>query len=216
MIKIIDEGEVFETVLCQYNLLDRSNEKAIEYAAQKGLGVVVMGPVGGGRLGAPSPVIQNLLPGKVVSSAEIALRFVLANLNVSCALSGMSTIEMVEQNASVASNPNPLSTEEVELIKKAMEENKKLADLYCTGCNYCMPCPQGVNIPLNFQIMNYHRVYGLTEFAKAEYARIGTVQWLPGKKAEECIECGICEEKCPQKIQIRKQLKETAQTLGSK
>ncbi|ADQ41912.1 aldo/keto reductase [Caldicellulosiruptor acetigenus I77R1B] len=216
MIKIIDEGEVFETVLCQYNLLDRSNEKAIEYAAEKGLGVVVMGPVGGGRLGAPSPVIQNLLPGKVVSSAEIALRFVLANPNVSCALSGMSTIEMVEQNAKVASNPNPLSSEELELIKKAMEENKKLADLYCTGCNYCMPCPQGVNIPLNFQIMNYHRVYGLTDFAKAEYARIGTVQWLPGKKAEECIECGICEEKCPQKIQIRKQLKETAQTLGAK
>ncbi|WAM33841.1 aldo/keto reductase [Caldicellulosiruptor morganii] len=216
MIKIIDRGEVFESVLCQYNLLDRSNEEAMAYAAGKGLGVVVMGPVGGGRLGSPSPVIQSLLPGKVSSSAEIALRFVLANPNVSCALSGMSTIEMVEENCKVASNPDPLSPEEIERIKKAMEENKKLADLYCTGCNYCMPCPQGVNIPLNFQIMNYYRVYGLVEFAKSEYQRIGTVQWLSGKKAEECIECGICEEKCPQKIQIRKQLKETAATLGGK
>ncbi|MEZ0537683.1 aldo/keto reductase [Caldicellulosiruptoraceae bacterium PP1] len=213
MIKIIDEAP-FETVLCQYNLLDRSNEEAIAYAASKGLGVVIMGPVGGGRLGSPSPVIKSLLPGKVNSNAELALRFVLANPNVSCALSGMSSIKMVEENCAVASNPNPLSQEELERINASMEENKRLAELYCTGCNYCMPCPQGVNIPLNFQLMNYHRVYGLTDYAKGEYAKIGTVQWLSGKKAEECIECGICEEKCPQKIQIRKQLKETAMTLG--
>ena len=213
MIKLIDTGN-FETVLCQYNLLDRSNEKSIEYAKEKGLGVVIMGPVGGGRLGTPSKTISNLLPGKIKSSAEIALRFVLANPNVSCALSGMGTMEMVEENVLTASNDNPLSKDELARVNESMLENKRRAELYCTGCNYCMPCPSEVNIPFNFEIMNYHRVYGLTDYAKGQYVQIGINEWMKGKKAEACVECGICETKCPQKIQIRKQLKETAETLG--
>jgi len=210
---LIDTGN-FETLLCQYNLLDRSNEAAIAYAKEKGLGVVVMGPVGGGRLGTPSAAIANLLPGKVKSSAEIALRFVITNPGVSCALSGMGTMAMVEENARIASNVEPLSQEELLQINGSMEENKKMADLYCTGCNYCMPCPHDVNIPLNFQLMNYHRVYGITQYAKEQYAQIGKFDWMKGKNAAACIECGICEEKCPQKLEIRKQLKETAAALG--
>jgi predicted aldo/keto reductase-like oxidoreductase len=213
MIKLIDTG-VFETVLCQYNLLDRSNEAAIEYAHQKGLGVVIMGPVGGGRLGAPSEVIQKLLPQRNISSAETALRFVISNNNVTCAISGMGSMQMVEENARVASNVSQLSEKEIELIKAMLSQNKKLAELYCTGCNYCMPCPNEVNIPYNFQLMNYHKVYKLTDFAKQEYQRIGIDEWIKGKKAEECIECGLCEEKCPQKIKIRDQLRETAAVLG--
>lgn len=213
MIKLIDTG-YFETVLCQYNMLDRSNEAAIAHAHENGLGVVVMGPVGGGRLGEPSPVIQKLIPGGSKSSAELALRFVISNPNVACALSGMGSLEMVEQNAQTASNIAELTAKEIESINLAMEQNKKLADLYCTGCNYCMPCPQDINIPLNFQLMNYHKVYGLTEHAKNSYQQIGKVDWMKGKQASECIDCGICEEKCPQKLSIREQLKETAKTLG--
>ncbi len=201
-------------MLCQYNLLDRSNEAAIAHAKEKGLGVVIMGPVAGGRLGAPSETIKNLLPGKINSSAEIALRYVLTNPGVTCALSGMGSMEMVEENVKVASNSNPLTPEELEQIAASMEENKKMSDLYCTGCNYCMPCPSGVNIPLNFQIMNYHRVFGITEYAKGEYANIGKFEWTKGKKADACIECGICESKCPQKGKLRMQLKETAAALG--
>ena len=213
MLKLIDTG-YFETVLCQYNMLDRSNEAAIAHAHENGLGVVVMGPVGGGRLGEPSPVIQKLIPGGSKSSAELALRFVISNPNVTCALSGMGSLEMVEQNAQTASNVAELTAKEIEGINLAMEQNKKLADLYCTGCNYCMPCPQDINIPLNFQLMNYHKVYGLTEHAKNSYQQIGKVDWMKGKQASECIDCGICEEKCPQKLSIREQLKETAKTLG--
>lgn len=213
MIKLVDTGH-FESVLCQYNLLDRGNEDAINYAANKGLGAVVMGPVGGGRLGAPSEVIRSLMSGNVKSSAEVALRFVLSNPNVSCALSGMGNISMVEENALAASNNAKLSESEIDTINSAMKENKKLAELYCTGCNYCMPCPSEVNIPLNFQLMNYHKVYGITEYAKDEYKKIGTNEWMKGKKAEACIECGLCEDKCPQKLQIRNQLKETAKALG--
>jgi len=213
MIKLIDTG-YFETVLCQYNMLDRSNEQAIAYAHEKGLGVVIMGPVGGGRLGTPSDVIQKLIPGGAKSSAELALRFVISNTNVTCALSGMGSMSMVEENVETASNELQLSEKEITAVKGAMEQNKKLSELYCTGCNYCMPCPHEVNIPLNFQLMNYHRVYKLTEYAKQEYKKIGVEEDMNGKRADECIECGLCEQKCPQKIKIRKQLKETAEALG--
>ncbi len=209
MKKLVDTG-LFESVLCQYNLLDRSNEEAIAYAAQKGLGVVVMGPVGGGRLGAPSQTVQALLPGKAQSSPELALRFVLSNPAVSCALSGMGDESMVEENAHVASTAKPLTKEEQEQVARSMEENKARANLYCTGCNYCMPCPVGVNIPFNFELMNYHRVYDLTAYARQQYAQIGKSPWLKGEKASACVECGECEAKCPQQLKIREQLKETA------
>jgi len=122
-------------------------------------------------------------------------------------------MEMVEENVKVASNISALSENELQSINAAMTENKRLAELYCTGCNYCMPCPQGVNIPLNFQLMNYHRVYGLTDYARNEYKKIGKIDWMKGKDASACINCGLCEKKCPQKIEIRKQLKETAAAL---
>lgn len=214
VLKMLVDTGIFETLLCQYNLLDRANEESMAYACNKGVGVAVMGPVAGGRLGLPSEVIQGLVKGNDKSTHEIALRFVLANPSVSCALSGMSTIEMVEENAKVASVEEPLSQEEYEHIKEVLEQNRKLEDLYCTGCNYCMPCPNEVNIPLNFRLMNYYRVYGLKNYAREQYQKIGTHPDLQGKKAGECIECGECEEKCPQRIRIREQLKETAQVLA--
>ncbi len=211
--ELVDIG-IFSSLLCQYNLLDRANEEAIAYAHAKGLGVVIMGPVAGGRLAASSQAVQQLLGERTVSSPELALRFVLANPGVSCALSGMTSAEMVADNVRAASVETPLTSEELHRINLALEENERLAELYCTGCDYCMPCPNDVNIPLNFRLMNYHRVYGLTEYARDEYQKIGNNEDNKGRKAEECIECGLCEDKCPQKIQIRRQLKETAAALG--
>lgn len=205
MMQLIDTG-IFETVLCQYNLLDRANEEAIAYARSKGLGVVIMGPVGGGRLASPSEIITGAMEGKAKSTPEVALRFVLGNPNVSCALSGMSTMDMVEENTLVASIKEPLSTEEWERINDTFEKTKKLADLYCTGCEYCLPCPKGINIPKVFSIMNYHKVYGLTDYAKEQYENVGKKEGF-GSYLEDCIECGQCEKKCPQFIKIREQLK---------
>ena len=208
MERIIDLG-IFSSVLCQYNLLDRANEEALAMAKSRGLGTVVMGPLGGGRIAGMPRDVALRYGVQVKSSAELALRFVLANPNVDCAISGMSTMAMVEENAAVASNAAPLSDEEYRAIAAATEENKKLADLYCTGCNYCLPhCAQEVNIPHIFQMMNYHRVYEMHEYARTQYHAIGTLPWIKGKKADACIECGLCEEHCPQKIEIRAQLKE--------
>jgi hypothetical protein len=211
MIKLIDTG-YFESVLCQYNVLDQSNAKAMEYAKQKGLGVVIMGPLGGGRVsGLPKSVSEQLGIG-VAASAELGLRFVASNPNVDIILSGMSSMEQLLENCEYVSSIEPLSQNEIDGILKMMEENKRLSELYCTGCNYCMPCPQDVNIPYIFQMMNYHKVYGIKEFAKNGYSSIGS-GWIKGKNADACTECGACEKKCPQGLKIREQLKECASSL---
>jgi len=211
--KLIDTGE-FECVLLQYNLLDRANEEMIGYAHEQGMGVAVMGPVGGGRLAAPSEEIAKLLPAASAGSAEIALRFVLAHPGVSVACSGMSTMQQLEENLATADLTEPLTEGELARIQAVLEEKKELADLYCTGCNYCMPCEQGVAIPHIFSLMNTYRLYGLKEWARKEYARLGPDHWRKWMPASECIECGACEEKCPQKIEIIKQLKEAHQVLS--
>jgi hypothetical protein len=211
MIDIIDAAPDFEVVTCQYNLLDRSNEESIAYAHEKGLGVVIMGPVAGGRLGFPSEHLMSMLPGGTKSSPELALRFVLSNPNVTVALSGMNTVEMVEENAATAGREEPLSADERERVLAMLEENRRLADLYCTGCGYCMPCPNGVNIPECFRLMNLHRVYGLTEPARQQYGRLGEEGNM---NADACLECGQCEPKCPQRIPIIEQLKETHKALA--
>jgi len=213
MKEIIDTG-AFESVLCQYNLLDRTNEEAIAYAVSKGLGTVIMGPVGGGRLAAPSELISRMSSSGSGSTPEIALRFVLGNPNVNCALSGMSTISMVEENTKVASMDPQLYKDDWDKINRMVEETKKLSELYCTGCNYCMPCPTGINIPHVFSLMNYHKVFGLTEYAKSNFSRLGP-EAKTGRSPADCIECGVCETKCPQKILIREKLKETLKELAN-
>lgn len=212
MVDIVESAPDMEVVTCQYNLLDRRNEESMEIVREKGLGVVVMGPVGGGRLGFPSEKLENLLPNKQVSTPELALRFVLSNPNVSVALSGMNSAAMVEENAATASDETPLTEEEMRSIGAMLEENRELSRLYCTGCEYCMPCPNNVNIPEIFRLMNLHRVWGLTDAARERYAEITASEKY--EDATGCIECGQCEEKCPQNIPIIEQLKESHRALG--
>lgn len=215
MIKLIDLG-IFDSVLCQYNMVDRSNEKSMAYAREKGLGVVVMGPVGGGKL-AKLPdkfFTESGLP--VQNSANLALRFVMANPNVNIVLSGMQDLDMIKNNVDTASNAEPLSPEEVEIINVLIEKNYEMAKLYCSGCKYCMPCPKGVEIPKIFDIYTQYKVFGFEEFAKGQYKDLGVQEWSPGEKADKCIECGKCELRCPQKIKIREQLKICHEVLSEK
>ncbi|MCX7003534.1 MAG: aldo/keto reductase [bacterium] len=211
MKEIIDTG-AFASVLCQYNLLDRANEAMMAYAKAQGLGVIVMGPVGGGRLGHPGAVIRDLLPKQAVSSPELALRFVLSNPNVDCALSGMSAVAQVDENVCVAAQRAPLSAREQNHIRRVMDKLQHMARLYCTGCGYCLPCPHEVRIPECFEAMNLYRVYGLLAAAQARYTTIGN--WPKGRRADACTQCGSCEAKCPQHIQIRAQLAEVRRALG--
>ena len=209
---IIDNGYAMESVLLQYNLLDRVNEEMIRYAASKGLGVVVMGPVGGGRLAAPTELSQRLGSGNL-NTYELALRFVLGNPGVCCALSGMQSVEMVEKNAAVASLEVPMTEEQWRSIGESMENLKKFSELYCTGCNYCQPCPQGIEIPKIFLAYTYHNVYGMKELAKKTWENYVNNEKKPGCTSADCVDCGLCEEKCPQHLKIRELLKKVEPIL---
>jgi predicted aldo/keto reductase-like oxidoreductase len=213
---IIDTAPELETMLVQYNLLDRSNEEMIAYAASKGLGVLAMGPVGGGRLAAPTELYKKLTGKESIATYELAFRFVLGNPNISCALSGMENIDMVDKNAAIASLEEPMSPKEWNEITTALENVKKFSELYCTGCGYCQPCPKGIEIPKIFGAYTYHNVYGLSELAKKEFAAY--CEGKDGKKgalSSDCINCGYCERKCPQKLKIRELLKKVEPVLAN-
>ncbi len=212
LVKLIDTGYP-EVITLQYNLLDRSLEEGIAYAASKGVGVVVMGPVGGGRLGGQDNILADMVPPGVERVPELALRFVLSNPNVSTAISGMSTMQQVEENLAVAGDEISLSEADRAKIEKQLVRLKKMADLYCTGCGYCKPCPQNINIPQIFDLYNNLRVYGFEEHAKNTYKWIRDNSPKFGCGADECVGCGLCEQKCPQKISIRIQLQEAHQIL---
>jgi predicted aldo/keto reductase-like oxidoreductase len=213
MIKLIDEGWL-EGMIIQYNLLDRRNEPAIQHAYEKGVAVCVMGPVGGGRLAHPSEQISRMAGGQALSVPDLALRFVLANPYVTMALSGMNTMQQIDENVATCSREAPLSAQELQAVRNATEESKRLADLYCTGCRYCLPCEQGVAIPEIFSMMNNHRVWGLTDLARQQYANLGPENKDGQRSAEACVECGECEKKCPQNIEIIRQLKESHEALS--
>jgi predicted aldo/keto reductase-like oxidoreductase len=212
LFKIIDTAE-FVGCTVQYNLVDRRNEAGLAYAAAKGLAVVIMGPVGGGRLAGPSSVVGNLdVP--AASTAELALRFVLANPNVSCAISGMSNLAQLRENVATASREERLGAAEVARINESFEECRKLAELYCTGCDYCAPCPEGVAISRVLLLYSLARVYGLEEAAKKLYYDIGrTGFYAKMKDAAACTACGDCVEKCPQKLDIPAELAEAHAAL---
>ena len=205
---IVEDFEIFSSVLLQYNLLDRSNEENIDYLAEKGLGVVVMGPIAGGRLSLPS-VLSDKLLGKNFSTPELALRFVLGNKNVSCVISGMESMEMLEGNLKVADDEVPMTDEDFRKAALMMEDLKKLSDLYCTSCNYCMPCPKGINIPHIFSAYTYHNVYGLSSQAKDMWNE------EEGAPLSECTACLACNKKCPQHIKVAEKLQEVARVLST-
>ena len=222
IVQLVETGE-FEAILVQFNFLDDHNLPAINAAAKAGIGVTIMGPVAGGRLGVPGAVAIEGAGMEELRIPDLALRYVLGTPGATVALSGMNAMDQIDENVASAEITAEMKADEKERIGAVLEQNHQLMDLYCTACGYCMPCPNNVNIPENFRYMNWHRVWGLTKEAGNAYAQFSEdgfwATWQPGKvvglAASECIECGSCEPKCPQNIPIIKQLKEVAAELGS-
>lgn len=206
-----ERGVKLESMLCQYNILDRSNEEMIKYVNEKGLGTIAMGPVGGGRLSAPTDLFTKLTGKPSIATYELAFKFCLGNPNLNCALSGMENLDMVRKNIAVASDDTAFSAGEWEQLGMAMEEIKKFSELYCTGCKYCQPCPAEVSIPYIFEMWTYYNVYGLKDHAKEmmrNYINDG------GKTFVDCKQCGLCENKCPQHLAIRENLEKVCKILA--
>jgi hypothetical protein len=209
--KFIRTGE-FSAMLVSYNWMNPQEREVIGYAAERGLGVTVMNPIGGGTLASATGQIMRLLPG-AKSAPEIALRYVLATPGVTAALSGMNTLQQVAENVTVAGRRTLMTAKQQRRMQTRLDRIAVESRRFCSACGYCMDCKHGVDIPANFRLLNQVRFFGLIESAKKRYARLRKAG-DGDRSAEACRRCGVCEPKCPIKVPIIKQLQEVAATLG--
>ena len=208
----------WDVVMVQYNYFDehvQASMEGIEYAASKGIGVFVMEPLKGGILAGKMPkeaeeVFKKANPDK--SNAQWALEWVLNNRNVTCVLSGMNSIEQIDENIAIADRITPLSLsfeemETIEYVKRVLRNSLKIN---CSTCGYCTPCPQGVNIPECMKIYNEKYLFG--HKGLINQSLIDYFQYVCGVmgntgNAGLCNGCGKCLRKCPQKLDIIAELK---------
>ena len=207
----IDTGE-FACMLVSYNWMNPLMRDVIAYAGEKGMGVSVMNPVGGGPLATSTPQIVRLIPG-AKSSAEVCLRYVLATPGVTVALSGMNTHEQLEENAAVAGRPVVMTDRQQDIMQSRLSRIERQSKLFCTACGYCVPCPHGVDIPANFRLLNQVRFFGRIDWARDQYKRLKADR-DGDRSAAACRRCGSCEPKCPNTVPVIRQLEEVTETLG--
>ena len=209
-----DVLDFYDWGMCQIqqNLIDvdrEATEEGIRQAGKKGCALVIMEPVRGGNLANPPPPVQAIYNEYPVrrSAVEWAFRHVINYPEVSTVLSGVSTMEQLRENIEIFSKPDAaagcLSEAEKALIVRVREKYASLASIPCTGCEYCLPCPHGVNIPQVFTRYNEGVMFGTFEPARRSYS----FQTNAGADVSRCVECAACEKKCPQNIPIVKELK---------
>jgi predicted aldo/keto reductase-like oxidoreductase len=203
--EIVNGTDMWSFCQIQYNYMDVENQagmKGLKLAASKGLAVVIMEPLVGGRLATPPEDIREVMENSPVkrSPAEWALQWLWDQPEVSVVLSGMSTMPQVEENLASAdrSRVGSLGEAEQKVISAVTEKYRARTTIPCTKCGYCMPCPSGVNIPGNFELFNYSHLYDDIEGARFRYQA-----FLPeSERSVNCESCGACLELCPQKIPI--------------
>ena len=207
----------------QYNYMDEQNQagtQGLKYAVERGLGIVVMEPLRGGLLSGDVPVIQRHIRDAPVrhTPSEWGLRWVWNHPEVTVVLSGMSAMEQVRENLAYAEQglPGSLSPEELAVVEKMRDTFASRVKIPCTGCRYCMLCQNGVDIPQCFEYYNQAYAYDAQEKTTGVYlwALNGTFSGgIPGY-ASCCIQCGECEDKCPQGLSIREYLQDVANFFG--
>lgn len=221
-----DQLDVFKEIVDSYNwdfcqiqlnYLDRNyqaGEEGLRYAKSKGLSVVIMEPIKGGKLSNPPEEIKNIWNKSKVkrTPSEWALKWVLNHEEVSVLLSGMNNLEQVKQNLKTVSVclPNSLTNDELKLIDEVVNIYEDKIKVGCTNCQYCLPCPQGVEIPDIFELYNNVYVFNAESSSKNSYKNLMN----KNLDASQCIECGQCESKCPQNLPIRKHLKDAHNVLA--
>ncbi|HBP38566.1 MAG TPA: aldo/keto reductase [Clostridiales bacterium] len=200
----------------QLNLLDSQYQAGLagmRYAAERGIGVVVMEPLRGGMLAAPPPDVQAVWANAEFkrSQVEWAFRWLADKPQVRVILSGVSTMDQLQDNLRIfdAIGSSHLTAGDEEMIRKVQDLYRQKLKVGCTGCNYCVPCPSGVSIPDIFRIYNRYALNGDLEAAQKSYG--GHIR--RGSDASHCVSCGHCEEACPQKIQIIRMLAEADRIL---
>ena len=177
-----------ETIMFPYNIVESQGTDLIAQCAAKNIGFIDMKPLAGGA----------------IEDATLALRYVMANPAVTVTIPGMATQEEIAQNIAAVSNTAPLTDDELSRIDVVRQN---LGTQFCRRCNYCAPCSVGISIPNVFLMEGYLTRYHLADWAKTRYGGMAV-------KASACIECGVCEERCPYHLPIRQMLKKAAEEFG--
>jgi len=205
--RIIDSYDRWTLCQIHYNYVDshyQAGMRGLKYAASKGLAVVIMEPIAGGRLAIKPPQEIQAIWDKAEkrrTPAEWALQWLWNQPQVSVVLSGMSAMEQVIQNVRSAnrSGPSSLAEKDLRLINLVARKYKQYGYVGCTGCRYCQPCPEGVNIPKIISLYNEYFMKDRNDEIKKKYWEHIT----PESQAKRCARCGKCEELCPQKLPVR-------------
>ncbi|OXX82678.1 aldo/keto reductase, partial [Paraclostridium benzoelyticum] len=184
--KAVNSGK-FDTIQFPYNIVEDQADEIFKEANKNGIGVIVMKPLAGGA----------------IDNAKLAIKYILSKDYIDVVIPGMDSVDQVIENTSVLKNLNITDEENLE-IKDIIE---KLGNRFCRRCEYCMPCPVGINIPMNFLLEGYYSRYNLKEWSKDRYKSLDV-------NASNCIECGKCENKCPYELPIREMLKDVSNILG--
>ncbi len=182
------EMDWVETIMFPYNIVETQCEDLIHQCAEKNIGFVAMKPLAGGA----------------IEDATVAMRFICANPDVTVVIPGMCDVAEVAENVKAGCDETPLTEEEQKTIKGIRNE---LGSNFCRRCNYCQPCAAGISISSVFLFQGYYERYGLAEWAKGRYQAMA-------KTAKDCIECGVCETRCPYELPIRKMMKKAVEVLG--
>lgn len=181
MLKVAIETGKFETIMYPYNIVETQGEEVFKRAKELNIGVIAMKPMAGGAL----------------TKGDLAIKFILSNDNITTAIPGMASLSEVDVNCDAGSSEYTLAEDEKEEIKKISDE---LGTEFCRRCSYCAPCTAGIDIPSIFVLQAYKERYGLPDWANDRYQSTE-------RRAKDCIECGICEERCPYDLPIRNMLK---------
>ena len=204
MRKAIESGR-FSTLMVAYSAIDedRLTSDLIPTAYKRGVGVIAMKPLAGGKLG-ESTGGWNRKYFRGQSSAQISLRYVLNNPHVTCAIPGMTNLKELEENIQAGEAPRALTSEETGTFMDWVGETGKG---FCRNCGYCLPCVEGIPIPDIFRFQGYYERYGMKQWAVEQYRMLSV-------KGDDCSSCGECLSRCPYGVAIPKRLQETHQLLG--
>jgi len=211
--EIVDEYD-WDFCQIQYNYFDQEYQAGMEglkYAADQGLGVIIMEPLRGGKLANEPPESVKKIWNKADKDwnpVKWALRWLWNQEEVSLVLSGMSNLDQVKENVEIAANSgvDTLSDKDLDIVDEVAKKYKEISPVECTGCNYCMPCPNDVAITLNFKLYNQAEIYDEFEENQEKYLENLDEE----KRASACVRCGQCEEACPQNLPIMDLLEEVA------
>ena len=214
--EIVDAHDRWDFCQIQYNYMNEHTQagtRGLEYAASKGLAVVIMEPLLGGKLANPPQAVQELWDALPTDRSPVdwALQWLWDKPQASVVLSGMSTMEQVRQNVQSAdrSAVGQLTQDEFAVIDQVRQKYEALTPIDCTDCRYCLPCTVGLNIPNLFRMLNEGVLYDQLEQARERYSKMPEDQ-----RASACIQCRECEERCPQGIEISEKMTLVHEVLG--